>query len=133
MKRQNKDYRELETQNIQKEKEMKQSQVEMLRREEERSARRFEIPEEPQSGDIIRINFRDPAGNTQTRNFDSSQPLSLVYKWVETNDGIKFEDNSKRQFELMHGYPPSSIHSLRDKKLREIFDSDQEKVIIKEL
>ena len=46
------------------------------------------IPDEPQEGDIIRINFRTPDGETVTRNFSMDDKLQLIYAWVETNDEI---------------------------------------------
>lgn len=46
------------------------------------------IPDEPTDGDIIRISFRCPDGNTKVRNFDSSEKLDLIYHWIETNEEI---------------------------------------------
>lgn len=91
------------------------------------------IPDEPTDGDIIRISFRCPDGNTKVRNFDSTEKLDLIYHWVETNEEIQFEDNIARNFELMHGYPPTSLANRKDDKLKDIFDSDLEKIMIKEL
>lgn len=59
--------------------------------------------------------------------------MDLLYHWVETNDEIEFEDNKKREFELLYGFPPSSLSSRRDSKLKNIFESDQEKILIREM
>lgn len=43
------------------------------------------IPDEPSSGDIVRISFRCPDGSTILRNFLANEKLELVYHWVELN------------------------------------------------
>ena len=91
------------------------------------------IPDEPQEGEIIRFNFRTPDGETITRNFSMNDKLELIYAWVETNDEIEFEDNEKREFELMHSFPPTALCERKNEYLKDIFDSDQEKVMIREL
>ena len=66
------------------------------------------IPDEPQEGDIIKLHFRCPDGTKVVRNFPKDEHLELVYHWVETNDDIQFEDDSRR-FELLAGYPPQPL------------------------
>lgn len=50
--------------------------------EEERKVRKMSIPDEPIDGDIVRINFRCPDGETCIRNFSMADKLELVYAWV---------------------------------------------------
>jgi hypothetical protein len=57
----------------------------------------------------------------------------MIYNWVETHPEIEFEDNVKRSFQLMSGFPPVSLETQREHKLKDVFDSDQEKIIINEL
>jgi hypothetical protein len=44
--------------------------------------------------------------------------VELLYHWVETNEKIDLEDNKKREFEIMYGFPPSALSSQKDKQLR---------------
>lgn len=90
------------------------------------------IPEEPTEGEIVRISFRCPDGSTVFRNFPREETLELVYQWVELNDDIEFE-GEERQFELMYSYPPESLAPRRGEELRRVFESEQEKVMIREL
>lgn len=117
---------------MQKEKE-KEEEKKHMELQEERKVRKMSIPDEPMEGDIIRFSFRLPDGSTKTRSFNSEQNMDLLYHWVETNEEIEFEDNKKREFELLYGFPPSSLSSRRDSKLKNIFESDQEKILIREL
>ena len=68
-----------------------------------------------------------------TRNFEMGDKLELVYAWVETNEAIEFEDNSNREFELLYSFPPAALCGRKEEQLKDIFDSDQEKVMIREL
>ena len=109
----------------------------MMREEEqlfeERKVRKLSIPDEPMDGEIVRINFRCPDGSTKIRNFLIDEKLELVYNWVETNEEIEFEESNKRAFELLYSFPPASLESKKNEYLKDIFDSDQEKIMIREL
>ena len=50
--------------------------------EEERQMRKMSIPDQPTSGQIIRISFRCPDGSTVLRNFLASEKLELIYHWI---------------------------------------------------
>lgn len=43
--------------------------------QEERKVRKLSIPDEPEDGEIIRINFRCPDGSTKTRNFQNDEKV----------------------------------------------------------
>ncbi len=71
------------------------------------------IPEEPKEGNLVQLTFRCPDGSTITRNFLKNEKVELLYNWTETNDEVEFEDEKAKNFDLMFGFPPTS---LEDKK-----------------
>lgn len=99
---------------------------------QERQIRKMSIPDEPTEGQIVRISFRCPDGSTIIRNFAADEKLELIYHWVEVNEEIEFED-PRRQFEIMYSYPPEPLSARKDQLLSRVFDSPQEKVVIREL
>ena len=67
------------------------------------------------------------------RNFGVEEKLDLVYQWVEVNEEIGWEDEHNRRFEIMHSYPPVGLGGRREELLRDIFEGEQEKLVIREL
>lgn len=130
---QNEEYKKVKEEAMKRERELLQEKRRQEEVEEERKARKMSIPDEPTEGEMVRINFRCPDGSTVIRNFSSNERLEMIYAWVETNEQIEFEDNSKRQFELLYSFPPTALCQRKEEELKEIFDSDQEKVMIREL
>jgi hypothetical protein len=88
------------------------------------------LPVEPVEGEIVRVSFRCPDGNTLVRSFSAEEKVELLFDWVELNDEVVFEDPS-RKFELMYSYPPKPLSPYKHQLLSQTFDTSHEKLLIR--
>jgi Ataxin-3 len=77
----------------------------------------FELTDEPPAGKpgTCRIQFRLPNGSRSVRRFLDSDPVGIIYAFVENES----KDGQGRRLDLRCGFPPKDLQSLRDKTIRE--------------
>jgi len=87
-----------------------------------------QLPEEPQSGEVTRIQFRLPGGERKLRSFYLNDTVEVLYQFVETLDPLSldtwdcnddelefpegFEDDSQYDFTLVTPFPREEFTDL---------------------
>jgi ataxin-3 len=85
--------------------------------EQTATKRKVALSPEPAAGTagVIRIQFRLPNGSRCVRRFIQSDPVKMIYLYVEEAS----KDSQGRHAELRFGFPPKDLQQLSDKTIGE--------------
>lgn len=91
--------------------------------------RKQSLPPEPQEGEgIITFAFRLLNGEKVVRKFLKSNPIQLLFDYVETLDNLELEqDITTAKIDLILNFPKMSLLDKKEQTIGEVFpDGDQE-------